>query len=570
MLRLTTIILIGIFLAACDISPDTSRTEAADVAYLNARIYTVDPDNPEAEAVAIRDGRFVAVGTRADVQPYIGDATEVVDLGGRFVLPGLYDSHLHPIDGMVRELYECNFPFTGTLEDAVAAVAGCADADPDRTWVSGGQWNIGVLGATMPTKEMLDAVVPERPVYLVDATYHHAWINSKALELAGITQDTPDPPGGIIVRDETGEAVGTLMETATQLVAKHIPAPAKDDYVAAALAIQERMNGFGFTGMKSAHTSIEHLRTFKQLDDEGRLSIRVGTHLSYVDPAAAPDAVARLDSTIAARQRYASNLIRTDFIKFVLDGVAPSHTAVYLEPYADRPNYYGEVMVPQDTLSELSARFDAAGLTIMYHAAGDGAARVAINAIEAARQANGDSGLRHEVGHSPLIHPDDIKRLAALGGVAEISPILWYPSPFILRAHRTFLGAERTDRLWPVADYIDAGVLTIAGSDWPSAVASPDPWPAIEALVTRENPYGEMPGVKRGAPYAVSLETAIRIYTQNGATAMGIGDTAGSIETGKVADMIVLDRNLFEVPPAEIDATKVTLTLLEGKPVHPN
>ena len=567
-----TTVLIALFLVACGAPRDNGGQDgAAEAVYLNGLIYTVDPDNPRAEAVAIRDGEFVAVGTDEDIHAFVGDETEVVDLGGQMVLPGLYDSHIHPVDGMLQERYNCNFPFTGTLEDAAVAVAACAGANPDRTWISGGQWNAGVLDTTIPTKEMLDAVVPDRPVYLADATYHHAWVNSRALELAGITIETPDPPGGTIVRDEvTGEAVGTLLETATRLVSSRIPPYSEDEYIAAALAIQARMNGFGFTAMKSAHTSIEHLETYKRLDDEGRLTIRVGTHLSYVDPAAAPDRIELLDATIGERRRYGSDLIRTDFIKFVLDGVPPSHTAAYIEPYLNRPDFHGEVLVPQDTLDALSTRFDAMGLTIKYHAAGDRAARVAINAIEAARRENGASGLKHEIGHASLIHPDDIPRLAELGGVAEVSPILWYPSPFILRAHYNALGEERAERLWPVSDYVDAGVLTVAGSDWPAAVASPNPWPAIEALVTRENPYGEMPGTKRGAAYAVPLETAIRMYTLNGAIAMGIGDTAGSIEAGKTADMIVLDRNIFEIPPADIDGTEVTLTLLEGKAVYRN
>jgi predicted amidohydrolase YtcJ len=567
---------IGLILAGCDIpqtsvTPDTAPAAGlrADSVYLNGRIYTANTEQPWVEAIAIQGGKFVALGTSSQMQLLVDADTTVNDLQGRLVLPGLYDSHLHPIDGMAQELFRCNFPFTGTLEDAVAAVAACAEKQPDSRWISGGQWNAGVFDTRIPTKEMLDAVVPDRPVYLVDATGHHAWVNSRALQIAGITKDTLEPQGGSIVRDEAdGEAVGTLLETAKMLVANRVPGFTTEQYGQALRGIQERMNAFGFVGMKSAATSLAHLQALKSLDDDERLTIRVGAHLSFIDPTTDPDRATELENTIRDRNRYASPLIRTDFIKFVLDGVPPSHTAAYLEPYADRPEHYGEVLIPQATLNDLTVRFDKMGMTIKYHAAGDGAARVAVNAIEAARAANGNSGLMHEIGHASMMHPADISRLADLGGIAEVSPILWYPSPFIVRVHRRVMGEDRYRQSWPVRPYVDAGVTTVAGSDWPAAVASPNPWPAIEAMVTRRNPYGEMPGEVRGAANAVSLGTTISIYTRNGAIAMGIGDRAGSIEVGKLADIIVLNHNIFEIPPEDVSETQVDMTVLDGRVVY--
>ena len=570
------IILIGLLLTACEPSQQTPAQEDkqapkpdADSIYLNGRIYTVNENQDWVEAVAILDGKFIRVGTNSEINTLIGDNTRVIDLENKLVMPGLYDSHIHPIGGMVQELYQCNFPFTGTLEDAVVAVKKCADDHPDWQWISGGQWNASVLDTTMPGKEMLDAAIPDRPVYLIDATYHHGWVNTKALELAGITKETDDPPGGTIVRDEkTGEAVGTLLETAKGLVADTIPKFTSEQYINATRSIQERMNAFGFIGMKSASTPREHLQALSTLAKEDRLTIRVGTHLSYIHTAANPDRAAKLEEIIRDRGKYSNRLLRTDFIKVMLDGVPPSHTAAYLEPYADKPDYFGDVLVPQDELNAATIRFDAMGMTVKYHAVGDRAARVAVNAIEAARQANGLSGLLHEIGHASLMHPDDVTRLAKLGGIAEVSPILWYPSPFIVRAHRPMLGEERYEKLWPIKSYIDSGVITVAGSDWPAAVASPNPWPAIEAMVTRKNPYGEMPGEIRGEEYAVDLATAIRIYTQNGALAMGIADSAGSIEVGKSADMIALDQNLFEIPADDISETNIELTVIEGNLVY--
>lgn len=567
-------LLFPLLLSACsDPAPETDKPlipladNAADSVYINGDIYTVDDSLSRAQAVAIKDGKFIQVGTNEQVQGLIGENTSVLDLEGRLVIPGMFDSHLHPLGGMAQQLFQCNFPFQGTLETAVAAVGKCAEEHPDWSWITGGQWNAAVLAETSPGKQMLDAVVSDRPVYLRDATYHHGWVNSKALEMAGITAETADPPGGRIVRDPvTGEPTGTLLETATRLVEAIIPEFDNTQFIEAAVAIQQQMNAYGFTGMKSASTTREHLQALHQLDTENRLTLRIGAHLSYIHTAADPQRAAALESIIADRENYSGRLLRTDFIKIMLDGVPPSYTAAYLEPYADRPEHKGEIMMPQDELDAATIRFDAMGLTIKYHAAGDAAARAAIDAIEAARKANGASDQRHEIGHASLMHADDIARLASLNGVAEVSPILWYPSAFVEEGHY-MIGAERLERLWPVKPYIDAGILTVAGSDWPAAVASANPWPAIEALISRTNPYGDMPGEVLGAENAVNLETAIRMYTRNGAIAMKAGEIAGSIEPGKSADMIVLEQNLFEIPVEAISETRVVMTVFEGKTV---
>ncbi len=574
--RMFTIALSALFASGCgDPQPAVQEAETApaiqpvaDSVYLNGRIYTMDSVHGRVEAVAVADGKFLHTGTNTEMQAFIDEATVIIDLDGQFIIPGMFDSHLHPVEGMMQQLFQCNFPFSYTLDEVIAAVKQCAEEHPDWPWITGGQWNASVLTRTIPTREMLDAVVSDRPVYLTDATYHHGWANSRALELAGVTAATVDPPGGVIVRNgDTGEPAGVLLETATALVERFIPAFSEDRLLDAALAIQQKMNAFGFTGMKSAITPRERLQALHRLDSEGRLTMRIAAHLTYIHESADPDKATIHEQTIRDREMYAGRLLRTDFIKIMLDGVPPSHTAAYLEPYADRPDQYGEIMMPQEELEAASVRFDGQGLTIKYHAAGDAAARAAIDAIEAARNANGHSGLYHEIGHASLIHPDDIQRLAALGGAAEVSPILWYPSPFVAEGHY-MLGEQRLEHLWPVKSYLDAGILTVAGSDWPAAVDSPNPWPAIEALITRRNPFGEMPEETLGERNAIDLESALRMYTQNGAIAMRIGDTAGSIETGKSADMIVLDRDLFAIPVEDISDTRVNMTIFQGRIVY--
>jgi len=203
--RIYFVACVALFIAACDVPSPTIDTgnassQLADHVYVNGNVYTGNSSKPWVESIATADGFVVALGSTSELDAFFGDETNVVDLGGRLVLPGLYDSHLHPIDGMAKELFQCNFPFTTTLEDAVAAVAACAEEHPDLQWIAGGQWNAGVFDTTIPSKEMLDAAVPDKPVYLSDATGHHAWVNSRALEVAGITNETEDPPGGTIVR----------------------------------------------------------------------------------------------------------------------------------------------------------------------------------------------------------------------------------------------------------------------------------------------------------------------------------------------------------------------------------
>jgi len=570
-------------LVACDSPPQSPRQSStttaslavADSVYLNGRIYTVDEAQEWVGAIAIKDGSFLHVGSSAQVKKYIGAGTEVVDLDGRFVMPGMFDSHLHPLKGMAQQMFECNFSFMTSLEDAAMAVKKCADDHPDWPWIVGGQWNAAILSKFSPTKEMLDAVVADRPVYLSDATFHHAWVNSKALELAGITKETPDSQGSTIIRDkDSGEIVGTilevgtLLETVSGLFDTVLPKTSVEQYRQAALAIQQRMNSYGFTGMKSAITPREHLQALHQLDSDDHLTLRVAAHLSYVSESASPKRAMILESIIRDRNNYTGKNLNADFIKITIDGVPPSHTAAYLEAYLDKADYYGELLVAQNELNAAAVRFDGMGLLIKFHAAGDAAARAAINAIEAARKQNGDSGIQHEVAHASLIDADDIVRLAKLGGAVEVSPVLWYPSPFITARYHALLGAERVNRLWPVKTYVESGLLTVAGSDWPAAVASPDPWPAMEALITRKNPFGEMPGEIFGEANAVDLATVIRMYTRNGAEAMRISENAGSIEVGKSADMIVLDRNLFEIPADDIDQTEVELTIFTGKLVY--
>ena len=543
--------------------------DPADSVYHHGRIYTVDAEQRWVEAVAIKGGRFVAVGRDSEIAPFIGTTTRVVDLQGRMVMPGIHDMHLHPIEGGFQQLVECSFPFVTPLADIVAKISECARHKKKGEWIRGGQWAAETLETKQPpTLAMLDAVSPDNPVFLIDSTYHNAWVNSLALKALGIDASTPDPKGGVILRAAGSKApTGILFDNAAYFAMKRLPKRSDAEYQAAARWAVATVNALGVTAMKDALADGYAVRAYAALDRAGKLDMRVATSRPW-------RATWTEGDEEEARNRAhwrddQTSHVRTGFAKIFVDGIPPTRTAVMLEPYpADAKHgasFKGELQHIQADLNAALIELDKLGLTVKMHATGDGGARAALDAIAAARKANGDSGLRHEIAHAELIAPSDIARFKALNAVAELSPILWYPSPQVEMMAQV-IGRDRANRFWPIKTMHDAGVTMIYGSDWPSVVPSPSPWPGIEAMVTRQDPYGRVSGAL-AAEQALSLADALVIFTRNGAQAMGLEKDSGSIEVGKAADMIVLDRNLFEIPPAQIGDTQVLETVFEGRVV---
>ncbi len=539
----------------------------ADVVFLNGAVYTVDAQHRWVEAVAIRSGKFIGVGTTDEIRAMAGPNTDIIDLEGKMVLPGLHDLHIHPLSGAAQVLYQCNFPSTASPAEIVSAVKRCADDNPERTWITGGRWGSAIFPGSNAHKSLLDDIAADRPIVLSEESGHLTWANSKALELAGITRDTPDPPGGVIMRDpRTGEPTGTLKEAAAGLVRRLIPPITPAERVAAARLAVRTLNEQGVTSIKDAGVGRESLDAYKALDDEGQLTIRVATSLRW--RWRAPRAADR-SALIDSRHEFRSDRLNTDFAKLVLDGVpTTSKTAAMLDPYVDDaadPNNRGMLFIDQETLNATVTHLDSIGITIKMHAAGDAAVRAGLDAIEVARELNGNTGLRHELGHAGFIHPDDLVRFDRLGAVMEVSPYIWYPTPITDVSIRAAVGDERTDNYWPVKSASRAGAVVVAGSDWP-VVPDLNPWLAIEALVTRRDPDEIFEGVL-GAHEAIDLAAALDIFTVNGAYAMRQEDALGSIAEGKKADLIVLDRILFEISPDQIGDTKVMLTVVDGRVV---
>jgi len=533
-----------------------------DTVYRNGKIYTIDAEQPWVEAVAISDGNFIRVGKNEDVDDLIGLWTNVIDLEGSMVLPGLHDIHIHPLKGAIKTLYECTYPYTLTPSEILKKVKQCAETDTGREWITGGAWKLDNFPEGGPHKSQLDQIIPDRPVALFDMSLHNAWLNSKALEIAGITAETPDPINGKIVRDAAGEPTGFLMETAASAIHGVIPSPTLWEVFSAGQWMNEMLNGYGVTSIKDAFVPEEALDVYRALGFVGELKLRVATSLNSMSQN--NEDLAQL---IDGREKYRTELLNPDFVKLLLDGVPFAKTAAMLADYSDDPGNRGTLFIDQEQLNQHLITFDKAGLTVKMHAAGDRAVRVALNAIEAARKANGVSGLRHEISHAGNVHPNDLPRFAELNVIAEVSPVLWHPTVAHATGHAAALGEERVSREYPIKSLIDAGALVVAGTDWPAAAPTANPWTAIESMVTRKHPLGEVPGVS-GAGEAIDLATVLRIFTLNGSHAVKLEKMTGSIEEGKYADMIVLDQNIFEVSVDKISETQVLRTVLAGETVY--
>ena len=535
----------------------------ADLIMINGK---VKASGGWADAVAIRDGLIVAVGTSEMVTSMRAENTQVIDLAGDTVLPGLNDLHVHPIYAGIRA-GECKIPQGSTLAETQKIVAACVAKVGPGKWVTGGQWDASALGQ-VPNHEMLDGIAPDNPILLEDTSGHSAWVNAKALEVAGMTREAPDSEGSIIERDANGEPTGVLREGAIELVRKYIPGYTDEEVRSALIWSLNKMLSYGITSFTEASVgftagSEKELRTWAALADDGILKQRVRLCLTWMQNNA------EAEDVITARNLYARDRVSPDCVKIFLDGVpTDSHTAAMLQPYEgsvagreDEASRSGVLLVSQDVLNQAVTRFDRMGLTVKFHAAGDAAVRAGINAIEAALKTNGFGGHLHDVGHCTFVAAEDIARARAIGATFEVSPYLWSPSP-INDDITAAVGAERIKRVWPVREMIEAGALVVPGSDW-SVVPSVNPWIGLEILVTREIPGGSKKSF--GKAEAISLDQAMDMYTVNSAKQRGMADKLGRIEPGMLADVIVVDQNPFEVPITRVHETKVKMTFIQGE-----
>tara|TARA_R110002110_G_scaffold406421_1_gene626573 strand:- start:429175 stop:430926 length:1752 start_codon:yes stop_codon:yes gene_type:complete len=564
------LLLLAVSMAGCKQSPSTAESlAAADTVLFNGRIYTANVGNDWVEAVAIADGVIVYAGSNEGALATAHDDTQRVDVNGAMVMPGINDGHAHPSWGGQQLLYECRFGFTATPDEIAQALRQCIEADPDSQWITGGQWTSDFFANhdIGSPRRWLDEISTEKAILLGDDSLHNAWANSKALELAGINRDTVDPEAGKYARDANGEPNGLLYETAANFVRSRVPQLTTEQRKAAILAAIRQGNRFGVTGINDALVDPDTLRAYVALDTAGALTARLS--VSLVTPMEYRVKPLEIDKYVALRDLSVQRNVDARFVKMFLDGVpTAARTALMLENYqtdaAHPHSTRGDLQVDPQVLAQDLIALDKAGFTVKLHAAGDGSIRVALNALQLARQANGQSGLRHELAHAGYIDPADLPRFAELDVVADLSPALWFPSPVM----DSVIGAvgERGRHYFPVKALLDSGAATLLGSDWPAVAVDLNPWPAIEGLVTRRNP--SVPGGEALWPeQAVSLEQALAIATLEGARALRLQHRTGSIEVGKSADLIVLNQNLFEIPAHKIGDTQVIETWFEGKRV---
>ena len=523
-------------------------------------MYTVDAARSWASAVAIRNGRIVYVGSDSLPPGLVGPSTEVVDLRGKMVLPGFQDGHVHPISSGV-ELAECTLDDLTTPTAIADSIRACAQSQSDRPWVRGGGWQLPVFKDGNPSKLLLDQAVPDRPAFFYAADGHSAWVNSRALTLAGVTHQTPDPPNGRIERDaQTREPTGTWREDAIALVAKVVP-PRTDAELAAGLKrAQELANRFGITTVFNAVTDEPSLRTYAAADSQGALTLRVVAALHLADPL--PDSL--LPRLRELRSEYAGPRVRPTTVKLFADGVIEVRTAALLAPYLDRKGDSGKPIYEPAALKDLAVALDRDGFQIHVHAIGDRAIRETLDAFAYARARNGAHDARHTITHLQLIDSSDVARFRALGVVANFQALWANGDEYLTELAEPALGPSRSRWLYPIASVARSGAVVSGGSDW--SVSSLNPLDAIETGISHR-PLGDVAQPPWNPSERVDLATMIAMYTINAAYANHMDRETGSIEVGKLADLILLDRNLFETPVEEIHTVQVMRTLLEGKTI---
>jgi predicted amidohydrolase YtcJ len=548
----------------------------ADLAFLNGAVYTVDAARTRAQAVAVRDGAILAVGTDAAIREHVGPGTDVVDLDGRMLLPGFQDAHVHPPSGGL-EMRQCDLNDVYTRPDYDEVIATYAARHHDVPWILGGGWYMSAFPRGAPEKGPLDAIVPDRPVALFSRDGHSLWVNSKALEIAGVTAGSPDPPDGRIERDERGEPAGTLHEGACDLVTRHAPDPTPEELVEGLRTAQRYLHSLGITAWQDAIVggSYDTLDTYRSFAESGELTARVVGALWW-DRHRGEE---QIEELVAHRDEASAGRFRATSVKIMQDGIIENFTAGSLEPYLDEEGVptsnSGLSQVEPEALKRHVTSLDRLGFQCHFHAIGDRAVRECLDAIEAALEANGPNDHRHHIAHIQVIHPDDVPRFRRLRTVANGQP-LWacYDSQMV-DLTIPFLGEERATWQYPFGSLVRAGATLAFGSDW--SVSTPDPLKEIHVAVNRRVPPEalEESGESSRAVEDVflpeerlDLATAIAAFTMGSAYVNHLDDETGSIEVGKQADLAVVDRDLFAHPRAEIATARVDATYVGGASVY--
>ena len=536
--------------------------ETADTIVTNAKVYTVNPQQKWAEAIAVRGENILAVGDAKQIEAYRGASTKVIDAKGHLVLPGFTDCHVHFMSGSLG-LTHVDLNGANTVEEIQKRVKEYAASHPNLPWITGMGWQYPVFGPTaLPTKKMLDDVIPDRPVYMVAYDGHSSWANSKALAMAGIDQNTPDPPNGKIVRDSKGEATGALKEAAGDLVERLMPKPTREERLAALRKGFHQANQFGVVRVHSAGGDFGYLDLYDELRKSGELTVRQYIAYFLDPPELTSEAIEKME---AARKKYNDAWISGGAVKTMLDGVIEAHTAAVLGNYADDTTQSGKLFWDPDKYQQAITEIDKRGFQIFTHAIGDRAVRLAFDAYENAQKTNHTSDDRPRIEHIETITAQDIPRFGKLGVIASFQPLHTDPNDDTLKVWAVAAGPDRVSRAWPWRSVEKSGGKLAFGSDWPVVTISP--WPGVQNALTRQTAEGEPAG--GWIPQErISLEDAIQGYTLGAAFAGRREKTEGSLEPGKVADLIILSKDLFKIEPPDVLNEEVLVTMVGGKVVY--
>ena len=548
-----------------------STTQDAELLMLNGKVYTVNHEQSWAEAIAITDGRIIWVGNSEDANQWQGEGTRTIDLGGKMVLPGFQDIHIHPVHSGVSYQQCALFDVEG-VELLQQRIKQCAESEPGE-WIRGGGWLVTNFAPSgLPDKKLLDEIVPDRPVALKSSDGHSMWVNSLALELAGINADTQDPAGGRIDRyPNSTEPSGSLQETSAMNLVHIVEPELTQKELEAGLAYsRDHLHSLGITAVQDALLKLTPgdayfgLPAYLALEERGELNLHVINAMYWQNDISLEE---QLPAFLKARDE-STPYIHNTAIKIWQDGVIETETAALLEPYLNRGDQFvGELLNEPAVLNEAVAALDAAGFQIHFHAIGDRAIRSAFDSIQAAREANGKHDNRHHISHIQLFSPEDIPRFAELDVVANFQPLWAIEDGYITDLTIPRIGEERGKFLYPIGSVQRTGARVAFGSDW--YVTSANPLDGIEAAVTRLDPDGKT-DEPLGENEEINLAQAIENYTLNSAYVNFLDVDTGSIEIGKLADIIVLDRNLFNVPASEINQVRVIATLFRGELVFGN
>ncbi len=557
-------------LATLLIGAGTQATpQHSDRIFVNGKIWTGDDAHPQAEALAISGDKILAVGSTPEIRALAGPDTAVVDLKGRLLVPGFQDSHLHFPGASVNSV---RLDGLETLDAFQRQLAEFAQSHPHLTWITGGGWGYSAFPNRTVDKKYIDAVISERPVYVSERDGHMGLANSKALEIAGITRNTPDPPNGHIMRDASGEPTGELKEAAQHLLYLHVPSPTEQEVYETLLQHMDEAAADGLTSVQNASWSPAdqpfYLRALAA--NTLKLRFRFAPMILPTDGGAPRDHTLKTPLTVEdlkyykeLRDTFQGPLIKFGSIKGVLDGTVDARTAAMFEPYVG-----GGTGIPfweQDDLNKMVALYDKEGFQVLLHAIGDKAINMALNAFEYAAKTNGTRGRRHRVEHAEVPRLSELPRFKALGVIASTQALFANPDATVLENYAVLLGPERASRANAFTLYDDAGAVQAFGSDW--GVFDFAPLKGIYCAVTRTTPEG----TPKGGWYPenrITVEAALRHYTRDGAYANFDEEVRGTLTPGKLADFVVLSKDILTVPPAEIVKTKVLLTVMSGRDTY--